>query len=61
VVLPQKGGQDLAGDEARSHFKPVFKLVPVAYLLPRLLFTLYYFVMYRMMMPKVNYLKLDGD
>jgi molecular chaperone GrpE (heat shock protein) len=35
-----KGGRDLAGDEARSHLKPVFKLVHVTYLLLRLLFTL---------------------
>jgi hypothetical protein len=35
-----KGGRDLASDEARSHLKPVFKLVPVTYLLLRLLFTL---------------------
>jgi hypothetical protein len=33
--------------------------MPVAYLLPRFLFTLYRFVMYRMMKPKVNDSKLD--
>jgi hypothetical protein len=54
-----KGGRDLAGDKARSHLKPVFKLVPVAYLLLRFLFTLYRFVMYRMMKPKINDPKLD--
>jgi hypothetical protein len=54
-----KGGRDLAGDEARSLLKPVFKLVPVAYLLLRFLFTLYCFVMYRMMKPKINDPKLD--
>jgi hypothetical protein len=35
-----KGGRNLAGDEARSHLKPVFKLVSVAYLLLRSLFYL---------------------
>jgi hypothetical protein len=54
-----KGGRYLAGDEARSHLKTVFKLVPVAYLLLRFLFTLYRFVMYRMMKPKINDPKLD--
>jgi hypothetical protein len=54
-----KGGRDLAGDEARSHLKPVFKLVVVAYLLLRFLFTLYHFVMYRMTKPKINDPKLD--
>jgi hypothetical protein len=56
-----KGGRDLAGDEARSHLKPVLTLYLFAYLLLRLLFTLYCFVVYRMTMPKVNNPKLDGD
>jgi hypothetical protein len=56
-----KGGQDLAGDEARSHLKLILTLYLFAYLLLRLLFTLYCFVVYRMTMPKVNNPKLDGD
>ena len=57
-----KGGRNLAGDEARSHLKPVFKLVSVAYLLLRSLFLSYYcFVVHRMTMPKINDLKLDED
>jgi hypothetical protein len=35
-----KGGRDLAGDEARSHLKPVLTLYLFAYLLLRLLFYL---------------------
>jgi hypothetical protein len=54
-----KRGRNLAGDEARSHLKPVLKLVPIAYLLLRFMFTLYRFVMYRMTKPKVNDPKLD--
>jgi hypothetical protein len=36
-------------------------LIPVAYLLLKLLFTLYYFVVYRMTMSKVNDPKLNED
>jgi hypothetical protein len=36
-----KGGRDLAGDEARSHLKPVLNFVPIAYHLLRLLFLPY--------------------
>jgi hypothetical protein len=55
-----KGGRNLAGDEARSHLKPVIN----SYMLPtfslRFVFTLYRFVMYRMRKPKSNDPKLDG-
>jgi hypothetical protein len=54
-----KGGRNLAGDEARSHLKPVLNL-HVAYLLLRFIFTLHHFVIYRMTKPKVNDPKLDG-
>jgi hypothetical protein len=48
-----KGGRDLASDEARSLLKPVRYLYLLLTLL-QLLFTLYCFVVCRMMMPKVN-------
>jgi hypothetical protein len=56
-----KGGRDLAGDEVRSHLNLVLIFYLFAYLLLRLLFTLYCFAVYRMTMPKVNNPKLDGD
>jgi hypothetical protein len=56
-----KGGRNLAGDEARSHLKPVLNS-SVIYLLLRSLFTFlpYYFVAYRMMMSKINDPKING-
>jgi hypothetical protein len=36
-------------------------LIPVAYLLLKLLSSLYCFVVYRMTMPKVNNMKLNED
>jgi hypothetical protein len=55
-----KGGRDLAGDEARSHLKPVIHLYLLLALSLRFVFTLYRFVMYRMSKPKSNDPKLDG-
>jgi hypothetical protein len=53
-----KGGRDLAGDEARSHLKPVIHLYLLLTLSLRLVFTLYRFVIYRMPKPKSNDPKL---
>jgi hypothetical protein len=53
-----KGGRNLAGDEARSHLKPIIHLLLTLSL--RFVFTLYRFVMYRMSKPKSNDPKLDG-
>jgi hypothetical protein len=55
-----KGGRDLAGDEARSHLKPVIHLYLLLTLSLRFVFTLYHFVMYRMSKPMSNDPKLDG-
>jgi hypothetical protein len=55
-----KGGRDLAGDEARSHLKPVMHLYLLLTLSLRFVFTLYHFVMYRMPKPKSNDPKLGG-
>jgi hypothetical protein len=55
-----KGGRDLAGDEARSHLKPVIHLYLFLTLSLRFVFTLYRFVMYRMPKPKNNDPKLGG-
>jgi hypothetical protein len=55
-----KGGRDLAGDEARSHLKPVIHLYLLLTLCLRLVFTLYHFVMYRMPKPKSNDPKFGG-
>jgi hypothetical protein len=55
-----KGGRDLAGDEARSHLKPVIHLYLLLTLSLRFVFTLYRFVMYRMPKPKSNDPKLGG-
>jgi hypothetical protein len=54
-----KGGRDLAGDEARSHLRPVIHLYLLLTFL-RFVFTLYHFVVYRMTKPKSNDPKLDG-
>jgi hypothetical protein len=55
-----KGGRDLAGDEARSHLKPVIHLYLLLTLSLRFVFTLYRFVMCRMPKPKSNDPKLGG-
>jgi hypothetical protein len=55
-----KGGRDLAGDEARSHLKPVIHLYLLLTLSLRFVFSLYRFVMYRMPKPKSNDPKLGG-
>jgi hypothetical protein len=55
-----KGGRDLAGDEARSHLKPIIHLYLLLTLSLRFVFTLYRFVMYRMPKPKSNDPKLGG-
>jgi hypothetical protein len=55
-----KGGRDLAGDEARSHLKPIIHLYLLLTLSLRFVFTLYRFVMYRMPKPKCNDPKLGG-
>jgi hypothetical protein len=55
-----KGGQNLAGDEARSHLKPVIHLYLLLTFSLRFVFTLYHFVVYRMMKPKTNDPKHDG-
>jgi hypothetical protein len=52
-----KGGRDLAGDEARSHLKPVIHLYLFLTLSLRFVFTLYRFVIYRMPKLKSNDLK----
>jgi hypothetical protein len=55
-----KGGRNLAGDEARSHLKPVTNSYLLLTFSLRFVFTLYHFVMYRMMKPKSNDPKHDG-
>jgi hypothetical protein len=55
-----KGGRDLAGDEARSHLKPVIHLYQLLTLSLRFVFNLHRFVMYRMSKPKSNDPKLVG-
>jgi hypothetical protein len=54
------GGRDLAGDEARSHLKPVIHLDLLLTFSLRFVFTLYPCVVYRMTKPKSNDPKLDG-
>jgi hypothetical protein len=55
-----KGGRNLAGDEARSHLKPIINSYLLLTFSLRFVFTLYHFVMYWMMKPKINDPKLDG-
>jgi hypothetical protein len=55
-----KGGRNLAGDEARSHLKPVINSYLLLTFSLKFVFTLYRFVIYRMTKPKSNDPKLDG-
>jgi hypothetical protein len=55
-----KGGQSLAGDEARSHLKPVITLSVALPSPQNFVLSLYYFVMHRMTKPKINEPKLVG-
>jgi hypothetical protein len=55
-----KGGRNLAGDEARSHLKPVIYSYLLLTFSLRFVFTLYCFATYKIMEPKSNDPKLDG-
>jgi hypothetical protein len=55
-----KGGRNLAGDEARSHLKPVLNSYSL-FTFSEITFSFlpYYFVAYRMTMPKINDPKIN--